>query len=50
MMVLGALIGVVQGAQQSSDLAAALCSVDHVETGIGSQQGVHLTVAPRRQL
>ena len=41
---LGALIGVVQGAQQSSDLAAALGSVDHVETGIGSQQGVHLTV------
>jgi len=41
---LGALVGVVQSAQEACDLAAAGGGVDHVEAGIGSQQGVHLAV------
>ena len=41
---LGALVGVVQGAEQGCDLAAAGSGVDHVKAGVGSQQGVHLAV------
>ena len=41
---LGALVGVVQSAQQACDLAAAGGSVDHVEAGVGAQQAVHLAV------
>ena len=41
---LGALVGVVQGAEQGCNLAAAGGGVDHVVAGVGSQQGVHLAV------
>ena len=41
---LGALVGVVQSAQQACDLAAAGGRVDHVEAGVGAQQAVHLAV------
>ena len=41
---LGALVGVVQGAEQACDLAAAGGGVDHVKAGVGAQQGVHLAV------
>ena len=41
---LGALVGVVQGAQQACDLAAAGSGVDHIKAGVGSQQSVHLAV------
>ena len=41
---LGALIGVVQGAEQLCDLAAAGGGVDHVKAGVGAQQAVHLAV------
>ena len=41
---LGALVGVVQGAEQLCDLAAAGCGVDHIKAGVGAQQAVHLAV------
>ena len=41
---LGALVGVVQGAQQGCDLAAAGSGVDHVKAGVGAQQAVQLAV------
>ena len=41
---LGALVGVVQGAEQLCNLAAAGGGVDHVKAGVGAQQAVHLAV------
>ena len=41
---LGALIGVVQSAQDGCDLAAAGDGVDHIKAGIGAHQSVHLAV------
>ena len=34
---LGALVGLIQSAQQSSDLATAGCSIDHIKAGIGAE-------------
>ena len=41
---LGALVGVVQSAEQGRDGAAAGVLGDHVKAGVGAQQGVHLAV------
>ena len=45
MMVLGHSVGVVQGAEQLLDFAAAGGGVDwYVKAGVGTQQAVHLAV------
>ena len=44
MMVLGHSSVSFRALSRASDLAAAGGGVDHVEAGVGSQQGVHLAV------